>query len=111
MKCDRNKRSQPIPVDASAIEETLRNSETLWGALLPYYLKVANSIETEASSLKEAVSKVETSPANNTILLVGYEDGGVISVSGTTLPFQINAKPAQWWAAFAAQSAKLAWTI
>jgi hypothetical protein len=58
---------------------------------------VSKSIEAEALPLKDAVLKIEASPANNHFLVVGYEDGGVISVSGTTLPFQINARPADWW--------------
>jgi hypothetical protein len=30
-------------------------------------------------------------------LLVAYQDDGIISVSGTTLPFQTSAKQAEWW--------------
>lgn len=97
IRCDRNKKSLPVAEDTSAIEEMLQRSEKLRGSVLPYYLGVSKSIEAEALPLKDAVLKIEASPANNHFLVVGYEDGGVISVSGTTLPFQINARPADWW--------------
>ena len=98
-KCDRDKWSQPVPVEAKAIEEMLTSTGKLWGTLLRYYLGVARSAEAEAPPLKDAVSKVEASRASSTILLVGYEDGGLISVSAKTLPCQIGAKSAEWWEA------------
>jgi hypothetical protein len=30
-------------------------------------------------------------------LVVAYQDGGIISVSGTMLPFQMSAERAEWW--------------
>jgi len=103
-KCDYANPSPPIAADASAIEDMLKQSETLWGAALPYYLSVSKSVEAEALPLKEAVSKIEASSAKDRFLLVAYQDGGMISVSGTVLPFQKEAKIANWWAPYTSAS-------
>lgn len=91
-QCDFEAKTPPIAVDASAIEAMLKRSETLWGAALPYYLRVSRSAEANARSLKEAVEQVEASAEGETFLAVAHHDGGLISVSGVLLPFQVNAE-------------------
>ncbi len=97
MRCERSVKSSPVETDVAAIKKVLEISKTLWGAILPYYLSIATSIDAEAPPLEDAVSRVEASPIASRFLVIGYEDGGVISVSGSTLPFQAKAKPAEWW--------------
>jgi hypothetical protein len=106
-KCDYAASSPPIAVNASAIEEMLKRSETLWGLALPYYLCVSEAVETEGIPLKEAVSKIEASSAKDRFLIVAYQDGGIISVSGIMLPFQEEARIADWWAPYTSASHSL----
>jgi hypothetical protein len=96
-RCDFGAMALPIVVDASAIETMLKRSETLWGAALPYYLRVSRSAEAHARSLKEAVAQIEASAEGETFLAVAYQDGGLISVSGVLLPFQVDAESGDWW--------------
>ncbi len=97
IQCDFEAKTPPIPVDAGAIEAMLKRSDTLWGAALPYYLRVSRSAEANARSLKEAVEQVEASAEGETFLAVAHHDGGLISVSGVLLPFQVDAKDGAWW--------------
>jgi hypothetical protein len=100
-RCDFQRRFQPAPADADACDEMLERSETLWGSALPYYLSVSRSFEADAPALKQAVEAVEASGERDRFLIVAYQDGGLISVSAVELPFQANARPADWWAAYA----------
>lgn len=81
---------------ADAITTMLRESKTLWGTALPYYLSVSASREPETLPLTEAVADVAGKP-NKTFLVVAYQDGGIITVSGSLLAFQNGADPAEWW--------------
>jgi hypothetical protein len=96
-KCDRNGKIPPTRLDQAAIEEMLNATEKLWGGLLPYYLWVSKSYRERASTLREAVAEVQSASNPNEFVLVGYEDGGVISISGAELSFQVGARPANWW--------------
>ena len=96
-KCDRNGKMPPSQVDQSAIAEVLAASEKLWGALLPYYLWVSTSHREHPTTLSEGVVEVEAGSHPEEFLLVGYEDGGVISISNTKLSFQTGARAADWW--------------
>jgi hypothetical protein len=97
-KCDFQKKLPPGEVSVAAIEEMVGRSETLWGSALPYYLYVSSSFEREAPSLDEAVSQMEGSSADPVnFLVVAYQDGGVITVSRSKLPFQTSAREAEWW--------------
>jgi len=79
------------------IGDMLKKSETLWGSNLPYYLRVLTPGKSAALSLKEAVARIEGRPLSDDFLLVAYQDGGLISISGEVLPFQRGARAAQWW--------------
>jgi hypothetical protein len=107
-KCDFERKSSSFLVDTNSIEELLSQSDTLWGSALPYYLYVSKLFEASAPSLKEAATVVEASAETDKFLLIAYQDGGVISVSGLALPFQASAKRAEWWAPYksAARSLK-----
>ena len=99
-KCDFEAKTPPVAVNASAIEAMLKRSETLWGAALPYYLRISRSADASALSLKEAVAQIESSAAAETFLAVAHHDGGLVSVSGVLLPFQVDAKTGDWWSPY-----------
>jgi hypothetical protein len=107
-RCDVENKSPPAAVEASAIGEMLKRSETLWGTALPYYLCVSETFAAKAPSLKQAVMQVEASPDGKKFLIIAYQDGGLISVSGAMLPFQIDARTAEWWAPYKSGSARWA---
>ncbi|MFI4999850.1 MAG: hypothetical protein ACHQK9_08220 [Reyranellales bacterium] len=96
-KCHYANRSVGSVTDTSAIQEILKRSETLWGAALPYYLHVSKAAAAWTMPLKEAVSKIEASSVKEEFLVVAYQDGGIISVSGVVLPFHESARLADWW--------------
>jgi hypothetical protein len=82
----------------SAIDEMLEKSHPLWGLALPYFISVSKTIESDLVTLAGAVRSVEVAATSDVrFLLVAYQDDGIISVSGTTLPFQTSAKQAEWW--------------
>jgi hypothetical protein len=81
-----------------AIDGMLEQSHSLWGLALPCFMSVSETIETEPVTLAEAVAGVEAATATAVkFLLVAYQDDGIISVSGTMLPFQTSAERAEWW--------------
>jgi hypothetical protein len=88
-----------VVLDVAGIEEMDKRTETLWGTSLPYYLFVSPLIEDKRLSLQDAVASAESWPSKDRFLLVAYQDGGLISVSGMLLPFQEEARPAEWWGA------------
>jgi hypothetical protein len=56
-----------------------------------------NRNATNCVSISEAVAKREALASAEDFLVVAYQDGGLISISGTLLPFQEIAQPAEWW--------------
>ncbi|WP_300781040.1 hypothetical protein [Enhydrobacter sp.] len=86
-----------VTSDVNEIAKTLERTQTLWGAKLPYYFFVSKSADQPRLALPQAVSRVESSATEDEFLIVPYEDGGIISVSGTELPFQKEARVAEWW--------------
>jgi hypothetical protein len=96
-KCSNNGASPPEIVELSSVDDMLARSRTLWGLALPYYLSARSSSDAEAPPLNEAVLQLEAGSARNEFLLVAYQDGGLISVSATNLPFQEKALSADWW--------------
>ena len=89
--------SPPFAAPPNVIQNMLARSEVLWGTSLPFYISVSRSFEAEARSLQEDVLRIEASPAADNFLIVAYQDGGLITVSGMILPFQVQAAPADWW--------------
>ena len=47
--------------------------------------------------LSAAVEHIEAYASASEFLLVGYADGGLISVSRDLLPFQAGLQQAMWW--------------
>jgi hypothetical protein len=96
-KCHSTEPSPVEVVDVVAIKDMDKKTETLWGTRLPYYLFVAPVLEDKGLMLADAVARAESWPSKESFLLVAYEDGGLISVSGMVLSFQEAAAPAEWW--------------
>ena len=95
--CRNDSTEEPIKADSTLLDQMLRESRTLWGLALPHYAKVSRSIDFKPISLHDDVSAIEASSATDVFLIVAYQDGGVISVSGSLLAFQEDAEPADWW--------------
>lgn len=70
-------------------------SDKLWGDA-PSSFVIAGDDVSQHTQLKRAVAEIEGTETGS-FILVGYHDGGTISVSHRTLPFQQNARPADWW--------------
>jgi hypothetical protein len=98
-KCDRSARRPSSKVSKTELAEMLNASKKLWGALHPDFLWLSSSPKEGAFTLNQAVAEVEAASALNEFLLVGYEDGGVISRSNSRLAFQAEARSANWWRA------------
>ena len=95
--CKGDGQSTSTPVPWSTIDEMLVQSNLLYGLSLPYYLIVSPEIEIKNQPIHEAVSRIETSKTRDEFLIIAYQDGGLITVSGAKLPFQNDAKKANWW--------------
>jgi len=67
------------------------------GSVLHSYFHVNSPPTDRAVSLPGAVEHVEAFGGPNEFLLVGHPDGGLISVSRRTLPFQEGLEQASWW--------------
>jgi hypothetical protein len=93
-RSDGNRQSEVMP--ASAVRELLDRSNQLWGRSLDYFLAIQENENFSARGLSEAVVSVEA-PGTVGFLLVAYQDGGVISISSRTYPFQQDAPSAAWW--------------
>jgi hypothetical protein len=97
LKCSYDGVAAPIEAEPGIIAEMFNASETLWGLRLPYYVIASKTPEAEMMSLQEAVSNAETAKIPDAFVVAAYQDGGLITVSGVVLPFQIDALPADWW--------------
>jgi hypothetical protein len=96
-KCDFQRKVPPIAVDTAEIRAMLKRSETLWGTALPHFLSISKSAEADVPTLEQTVVQTEASAEREKFLVVAYQDGGLISVSGMVLPFQVDARRAEWW--------------
>jgi len=85
----------PKVAGIGVIADMIKQSEVLWGTALPWYL-AASKADQSSCSLVGAVSHIgEGDPT--TVLIIAYQDGGLISVSAVAQPFHQNAVPAPWW--------------
>ena len=98
-KCHSTEALPAVVLDVSAIKDMDKRTETLWGTSLPYYLFVSPLIEDKRLLLRDAVADAESWPSKERFVLVAYQDGGLISVTGMVLPFQEEAQLAEWWTA------------
>ncbi|WP_440410076.1 hypothetical protein [Neorhizobium petrolearium] len=94
-KCDLHGRSAET-ADSAEIGKLIEVSKTAWGDLFPYYLSISSG-EGKSRPLAYAAEWIEAYGSSTDFLLVNYQDGGLISVSGVLLPFQERARKADWW--------------
>lgn len=71
-------------------------SYKLWGTSLDYFFFVSSGEAKEEMDIKKAIEYVESGKLGG-FILVAYQDGGLISVSGKVYPFQERAESAAWW--------------
>jgi hypothetical protein len=94
--CGNDGTSLPTVASTGSIAEMLKVSASLWGLQLNYYVRVAKS-PAKNITLSEAVEEVEQESNLTDFLIIAYQDGGLVSVSGVQLPFQNMKHSAQWW--------------
>lgn len=97
LKCLYDGSKPPELESASMIEQMLITSDTLWGLALPWYITLSPLAKVPRCTLSEAVLRVEASSKAEDLLLVAYQDGGIISVTCEVLAFQRGARRADWW--------------
>ena len=110
-KCVSNGSAPPEEASSALIKEILKETDTLWGTVLPYHASVSRTKETENLPLWEAVARIEAAQEPDRFLVVAYQDGGVTSVSGTRFPFQADARPAEWWEPYRKRSWRELFTL
>jgi hypothetical protein len=96
--CQNDASQAPIPAQSALIATMLDQSLTLWGDTLRHYAIISSFSEINPVPLSKMVLAIEASPEWASFLIAAYNDGGLISVSGSLLPFQQEAKKADWWA-------------
>jgi hypothetical protein len=91
---------RPRPGTVDEIETTFRRAANpeLAGTVLLEYFHVNAPPSERAVSMAAAIEHVEAYGGPTEFLIVGYPDGGVISVSRYVLPFQEGSHEATWWA-------------
>lgn len=89
----------PQPATISEIREYFRRADKpeLAGTVLLDYFHINAPASDQPVSLSGAVEHVEAYGGPSEFLLVGYPDGGLISVSRRMLPFQEAVPQANWW--------------
>ena len=89
----------PQPSNLVEIEDYFRRGHRpdQAGTVLFNYFHINAPSSDRAVSLSGAVEHVEAYGGPTEFLLVGYPDGGMISVSRQMLPFQIGLTEAEWW--------------
>lgn len=89
----------PVEVASNEIEATFRRGfvPEQAGTVLSLYFHLNRPRSDTIVSLSGAVEHVEAFGADDEILIVGYHDGGVISVSRSRMAFQTGLDEAGWW--------------
>jgi len=72
-------------------------SNLLWGLMPKTFVYVGIREPQGNLTLHKAIQDAEYAGNDASFLLVGYQDGGLISVSNRKLAFQAEAQPADWW--------------
>lgn len=83
------------PIGAETLRKYMAATNVLWGEF-PSSFIIADDRASTLITMKEAVQASETNGRPKCVL-IGYNDGGLISVSRETLPFQQGLAQADWW--------------
>jgi len=67
------------------------------GAAPTDYIVVTEAASVESKKALDAIREKETENRALSFILIGYNDGGVLSISSRYLPFHDEAQRADWW--------------
>jgi hypothetical protein len=89
----------PAPSNLDLVADCFSRSQRVEdaGTVLRNYFHINAPPTDRTVSLSGAVEHVEAFGGPAEILLVGYPDGGLISVSRHQMPFQEGTAQADWW--------------
>ncbi|WP_132568121.1 hypothetical protein [Rhizobium sullae] len=84
-------------VDHSAVRTYFDETMRLWGQHPENYLLAVRNSVPESTSLATIMDALKHSEIGDIVALIGYNDGGLLSLSAITLPPQQGARTASWW--------------
>ncbi|MGO7078845.1 hypothetical protein ACCT03_34360 [Rhizobium johnstonii] len=84
-------------VATTAIQAYYQKTQSLWGGYPENYILAVRDIVPAGMSLAAIMEKLDHADEGEVIALVGYNDGGLISLSSKLWPPQQGAKSADWW--------------
>jgi len=87
----------PRPATLSDLEAYFEASNKLAGEMPTSYFHVGSHLPTGLVPLHEAFRQIERDGDEDSFLLVGYPDGGLICYSKARLPFCEDLEEANWW--------------
>ncbi|WP_457585763.1 hypothetical protein [Ensifer canadensis] len=87
------------PVDFSFIEIYYKRTLSLWGGYPTEYILAVEQSPPSLTRLIDVFDGLESGTAD-VILLVGYNDGGLFSISNRHVSFHEGAELAPWWQPF-----------
>ncbi len=85
------------PVDTTAIQAYYQKTQSLWGGYPENYVLAVRSELPAGTSLATIMEKLDHARRDEIIAFIGYNDGGLISLSSKLWPPQQGAKSADWW--------------
>ncbi|WP_157961320.1 hypothetical protein [Microvirga flavescens] len=93
--CDVSDNKICVSIDIHFLEKYYMNTHHYYGDRPEKYVYVTSDQNFEESSFSERIEEIEKDKFDPRFLLIGYNDGGIISVSGSKLEFQEIEAP--WW--------------
>lgn len=84
-------------IATNAIQPYYQKTQSLWGSYPRNYILAVRDKAPAGMSLAAIMEKLDHSEEDEIIALVGYNDGGLISLSSKLWPPQKGAKSADWW--------------
>ncbi|MBN9987138.1 hypothetical protein [Rhizobium laguerreae] len=84
-------------IATNAIQAYYQKTQSLWGGYPQNYILAVRDKAPAGTSLAAIMEKLDHADEDEIIALVGYNDGGLISLSSKLWPPQQGAKSADWW--------------
>lgn len=84
-------------VATTAIQAYYQKTQSLWGGYPKNYVLAVRGKVPAGTSLAAIMEKLDHAGEDEIIALIGYNDGGLISLSTKLWPPQQVAKLADWW--------------
>jgi hypothetical protein len=89
--------AQPTKIGLDGVEDYFDATFSYHGDTPRKYLRFLSANSSLATHVKTAVREIEAGSVPGGFLLIGYEDGGVISISANELSFQSSEYDADRW--------------